>query len=167
MTTSTAVIVDVDGTLCDVTTALHHLTGPRRNFHAFHEATAQCPPNPHVLDWCHQRHAEGHTVIVVTARKYQHETLTVDWLDRHMPVPYVGPLMRGDFDDRNDNLVKRAILRIITGEMGYRVVAAIDDRPRVIALWRSLDIPTTVVYRHDWPASGENYDPTDIPGAST
>ena len=37
-----AVIVDVDGTLCDISTALHHLP----NYDAFHRASRECPPTP-------------------------------------------------------------------------------------------------------------------------
>lgn len=165
--TPTAVIVDVDGTLCDVTAALHHLHGRRRDFEAFHQATARCPSTPRAVEWCLEQHSAGHTLVVVTARRYQHEALTRDWLDEHLPVSYLGPLMRGDDDHRDDAVVKREIHRIITEDYGYRVVAAIDDRPRVIALWRSMGIPTTAVHRPDWEQSGEYYDPADVPGAAS
>lgn len=89
---------------------------------------------------------------------YRHQQLTVDWLAEHVPhIDYLGPLMRGDRDHRSDDDVKCEILRIIRDDHGYDVVAAIDDRPRVIRMWQSLGIPTTIVHRADWEAAGESY----------
>ena len=154
----TAVIVDMDGTLCDVSSALHHLHGPRKDFEAFHQATRHCPPTRWVIDWCADAHVEQHAIFIVTARKYQHETLTREWLAEHFPLPYAALLMRGDDDNRSDDEVKLDILRIIRKDHGCEVVRAIDDRPRVIRLWRAQGIPTDVVYRADWEAVGEHYD---------
>lgn len=148
-----AVIVDVDGTLCNVSSALHHLP----NFAAFHRASRLCPPTPEVIAWCADHHNAGRELLVVTGRKYQHEGLTRDWLDEHLPLPYVGPYMRGDADDRPDTEVKSDILEIITAD-GFEVVAAIDDRPSVIRNWESHGVPTTVVMRPDWLDNGESYD---------
>ena len=40
-----AVIVDIDGTLVDVSSVRHHVAGPgKRNFDAFHRESADCPP---------------------------------------------------------------------------------------------------------------------------
>lgn len=138
-----AAIVDVDGTLCDVTSTRQHVLGPKKNFHAFHEASLQCPPHQHVLDWCQQRYDEGHEILVVTARKYQWEAGTKDWLDRHMPVPFHGPYMRGDDDDRSDVNVKSDIYEIL--ERDYKVVEAIDDNPNIVWLWKTLGLSVTEV----------------------
>lgn len=151
---ATAVVVDMDGTLVDVHNALPHLP----NLDAFHQATRHCPPTPHVVQWCEQQADAGHTLVIVTARMYRHEQLTRAWLDEHLShLDYIGPLMRGDRDHRPDDDVKRDILTIIREDHGLNVVAAIDDRPRVIRLWQSLGIDTTVVYRPDWEAAGESY----------
>ena len=90
---------------------------------------------------------------------YRHETLTREWLAEHVPhFDYLGPLMRGDRDHRSDDEVKLDLLRIIRDDLGFDVVAAIDDRPRVIRLWQSQGIPVEVVYRDDWEAAGESYE---------
>ncbi|QCG77821.1 polynucleotide kinase [Gordonia phage SmokingBunny] len=167
MTRQTAVIVDVDGTLCDVSTALHHITTPDvlKDFDAFHRAAAQCPPTDWVLEWCEQQRAAGHVLVVVTGRMYRHIMDTTEWLVRHLPGPFIGPLMRGDDDVRPDTEVKHEIYTLLTDPDYYNldIVAAIDDRPSVIRLWRSLGIPTTVAWRKDWLAAGEHYDDEDTP----
>lgn len=53
--------------------------------------------------------------------------------------------MRGDDDVRPDVEVKRRIHEILLRDHDYRIVEAIDDNPSIVALWRELGIPTTVV----------------------
>ena len=140
-----AVIVDVDGTLCDVSTVRHHIAKRPKNFDAFHAASAQCPPIAQTLDFVERHHRAGRTIVVVTARRYQWEGLTRAWLQRHLTVPFVGPFMRGDDDVRPDVEVKRRIHEILLRDHDYRIVEAIDDNPSIVALWQELGIPTTVV----------------------
>ncbi|BBY54109.1 hypothetical protein H7J07_05725 [Mycobacterium koreense] len=142
---SDAVIVDVDGTLCDVASVRHHVHQRPKNFHAFHSGAADCPPHDFVVDEVIGHYRGGRTIVVVTARMYRWEDSTRGWLDRHLPVPYLGPFMRGDTDFRPDVDVKRDIHRIITTDHGFRVVHAIDDNPSIVELWTQLGIPTTVV----------------------
>lgn len=146
-----AVIVDVDGTLVDVTTAIPHLYDDqgRKTFDAFHQASAVCPPNWQAISYVVRAHAAGIVVAVVTARMYRWQELTEAWLAEHMPVPYVGPFMRGDTDYRTDVEVKRDIYRVLTQTHGYRIIGAIDDNPPIIDLWSSLGIPTETVPR-EW-----------------
>lgn len=144
-----AVIVDVDGTLCDVSSVRHLVVQRPKDFHGFHTAAANCPPHGFVLDEVARHHRAGRAILVVTARMYRWEESTRGWLDRHMPVPYLGPFMRGDGDVRRDVEVKRDIHRILTVDHGYRIVHCIDDNPAIVALWRELEIPTTVV--PGWP----------------
>lgn len=140
-----ACIVDVDGTLCDVSSISHFVRHRPKDFFSFHSAAAECPPHQHVLDEVRKHHEAGRTIIVVTARMYQWENSTRAWLDRYMTVPYVGPFMRGDADVRPDTEVKRDIHRILTDDYGHRIVHCIDDNPAIVALWHELGIPTTVV----------------------
>ena len=160
-----AVIVDVDGTLCDVSSVLHHITTPgqTKNFAAFHSEAAHCPPNERVIQWCREHVEQGRELVIVTGRKYQWEEETYKWLQKNLPFPFSGPFMRGDKDGRPDSQVKRDIHRVLTEKHGFNIVAAIDDRPSIIATWRSMGIPTTAVYRPDWEAAGEHYEPGDQP----
>lgn len=145
MSAREAIIVDVDGTLCDVSGIRHLVAGRRKDFAGFHSAAADCPPHLSVLDAVQWHHGLDRDIIVVTARMRQWEQSTRTWLNRYMPVPYLGPFMRADNDIRSDVDVKRDIHRVLTRDHGYRIVHCIDDRPQVVALWQELGIPTTVV----------------------
>jgi len=140
-----AVIVDVDGTLCDVSGIRHYvLANPARpNFDRFHSASALCPPIASTLDWVGAQRAAGRAVIVVTSRKRRWEHLTRQWL-RKWEIEYDWLLMRADADQRKDRAVKASILTRIRAK-GYEVVAAIDDNPAIIELWRREGIEVTVV----------------------
>lgn len=144
-----AVIVDVDGTLCDVEGIRHYVTrsNARRDFESFHKASALCPPIAETLDWVAAHRAAGRRIIVVTARERRWEHLTRTWM-RKWEIEHDHLLMRPNFDYRPDTEIKSEILAQIT-TAGFDVVAAIDDNPSVIALWRSHGIPVTVV--PGWP----------------
>lgn len=140
-----AVIVDVDGTLCDVTSVRHHVMGRRKNFAEFHRGAEQCPPHQHVVDAVIEHHEAGRQIIIVTARAYQWEESTLRWLRKVLPVPFHGPFMRGDDDYRADTDVKRDIHRVLTEDHGHTIVHALEDNPRIVELWAVLGIPTTVI----------------------
>ncbi|WP_256988480.1 HAD family acid phosphatase [Rhodococcus sp. 05-2255-3B1] len=157
---TTAVIVDVDGTLVDVSGILHYVDGslgqtksgrPIKNFDKFHAASAFCPPNRQAIEYCERMHAAGHELLIVTARMEQWREVTTKWLNAELTVPYLGPFMRRDRDYRRDVDIKTEIHAALTEH--HDIVGAIDDNPNVIELWRSLDILTEVVARPDWDTS--------------
>jgi phosphoglycolate phosphatase-like HAD superfamily hydrolase len=142
----TAVIVDVDGTLCDVSSVRHHVRpelGVEKDFDAFHRASRTCPPNEQAIEFCRRHHAAGHVVVVVTARMDRHHDVTRDWLNQWMPVPFDGPFMREDGLRYSDVVIKRWIHRYLA--RSYDIVAACDDNPAIVGLWQELGIPVEVV----------------------
>ena len=96
-----AVIVDMDGTLCDVSPVIHLQAEPD-GFTAFHEGCAQCPPHRAVIDWCIDHHGRGHDILIVTGRDASTRELTQQWLAEHLPVPTAGLHMRPDGDFRSN-----------------------------------------------------------------
>jgi len=141
-----ALIVDVDGTLVDVSGARHYVLGRTRkqgkDFHHFHLAALFCPPVERTVRLVAEAKKSGWTILVVTARKRMWERGTRDWLAKH-EVEFDRLFMRADSDQRKDVEVKRDILARIREE--YDVGMAIDDNPNVIALWRAEGIPVEVV----------------------
>lgn len=116
---------------------------PEKNFDAFHQGALDCRPHAQALDFCQRYHESGHVVVVVTARKEHHYAGTKAWLDRWMPVPFDGPIMRPDELNHSDVSIKRRIHRYLAKH--YDIRAACDDNPAIVALWQELGIPVEVV----------------------
>jgi beta-phosphoglucomutase-like phosphatase (HAD superfamily) len=140
-----AVIVDMDGTVVDVSGIRHYvLDNPDvRNFDKFHRAASYVDPMPMVAEVVRALHKKGLASLVLTSRKEQWRYRAKVWLRKwDVPVDALG--MRADADTRRDDDVKRD-LYIRARRLGFDPVLALDDNPLVIQLWRSLDIPTVVV----------------------
>lgn len=145
-----AVIVDVDGTLVDVSSIRHYVrealnedgTYSKKNFDAFHKASILCPAIWTTVDrvaWFWENHYD---VLIVTARSRSYDQTTRDWLYKYA-VPYTKLFMREVGDQRADRDVKADILREINQQ--WTVIHAIDDNPNVISLWQEHGIETTIV----------------------
>ncbi|QGJ95023.1 hydrolase [Gordonia phage RedWattleHog] len=140
----TAVLVDIDGTLCDVRTIRHYVIGPDKDFEAFHTASLHCPPHPQALDFIRNSIEDGHDVVFVSARQEKFRQITELFIAMHVPrVQWFGPFMREHGDRRPDVEVKRDIHHQLS--KWWDIVGAIDDNPAIVALWRELGIPVEVV----------------------
>ena len=144
-----AIIVDMDGTLADVSGIRHHIVPPTpkpkgwyKDFHAFHSESVNVPANRSVVDHAIRASLLGTAVLIVTARRAMYRHQTAWWLALNGG-PSDALYMRGDKDGREDYLVKRDILAAI--RTSWNPIHAIDDNPSVIALWESEGIPTTIV----------------------
>lgn len=137
-----AVIFDMDGTLCDVSSIIHHVQGEERNFDAFHGAAIDCPPNAEVVAGVEQARTDGYAIVIVTARSAKWRDYTIKWLDLH-EIGYDALYMRIEADFRPDHEVKADILANIRKD--FVPVHAWDDSPTIIALWRDNGIDVTEV----------------------
>jgi hypothetical protein len=143
-----AVIVDVDGTLVNVSSVRHFVAGgTKRDFNAFHAGSAHCPPNAEAITWVEEMADAGHHILVVTARMEQWRSLTQTWLDTHMTRPVTDLVMRADQDFRPDFHVKREIHAELAQR--FTITHACDDNPAIVALWDELGIPVKVI--PGWP----------------
>ena len=136
-----AEIFDLDGSLVDVSGIRHLLEGPGR-YDAFHRASIDCPPNAWVVDAARIAHRIGRAVLIVTGRSVEYRNLTAMWLALQR-VPSEAMWMRGRGDYRKDYVVKREILAKIRTR--WNPVAAWDDNPAVLQLWREEGIRTVRV----------------------
>lgn len=138
-----AIIVDLDGTLADVRPVRHYVTGKKRNFEKFHEyACTEAKPNGYVGDLI-DRYYAGADILLVTGRHEKWRTKTDVWLNKH-DIRYDWMWMRPNDDFRKDVELKWQIYNDRIAAR-YNVLFAVDDNPRIVALWRSLDIPVFVV----------------------
>lgn len=140
----TAAIVDMDGTLANVSSIRHMVDGINtpKDFHAFHRASEFVPANRQAIQFCKRHHKAGNLILVVTARMRMWEDATTSFLEREAAhhFPWVTPIwMRRDGDTRSDREIKEEIFEEIS--QSYRVVAACDDNPSIVSLWEEKQIP--------------------------
>ncbi len=147
-----AVIIDIDGTVACVDNRVHHLDG-EKDWSLFFkdmqddEAIEPVARIARILYHIAENQSGNdktdiEAVIFVTARpdRPDWKQTTIDWLEIN-EIPYHRLYMRKEDDTRADHLVKASILEEIITD-GYEPVLAIDDRPTVVAMWRSYGITT-------------------------
>lgn len=125
------VLVDMDGTLADVSHRLHLLEGKKKNWKQFFKLMDEDPPSEVVLQWVKNLSPE-YKVIIVTGRPEEYRPNTEEWLRRH-DVRYTDILMRRNGDHRPDYVVKKELLDEVPKD---RVAFVIDDRHSVCDMWR-------------------------------
>lgn len=135
-----AVIFDRDGTLFSVT---HHMTdGEITCWHCYNGLIAFDAPVPLIAALFHAVRP-GITKIVTSGRMESHRPGMVAAMRKYDLVPDV-LLMRADKDQRKDSVVKREIFERDIAPF-YDVKYVVDDRPSVVAMWRSVGLPVLAV----------------------
>ena len=130
------VVCDIDGTASDPEHRLHHVRGPgRKDWPAFFDACGDDACHDDVAEIVRALVASGRAVVYLTGRPERTRAATLGWLRRHgYPA---GPLhMRRDRDFRADDVVKEEILDRELRLVPQDVLCVLDDRSRVVAMWR-------------------------------
>lgn len=130
------VIVDIDGTVADLTHRRHFIASRPKNYDAFFAAVKQDVPIQPVVDAVKALRGAGNQLIFVSGRPERTRHDTLDWLEYHARIQ-VDPVlcMRKDGDYRPDDIVKEELLAKLRQD-GYDPKLAFDDRNRVVAMWR-------------------------------
>lgn len=130
------ILVDVDGTLSDPTHRLHHVQKTPPDWESFLDECKDDLPNKDIIR-LHQILDAGRDnqvkMVIVSARPNDRCQLTKQWLQDHN-VDYDELFMREAGDYRRDDVVKKEILDKIREK--YTILFAVDDRPRIVDLWR-------------------------------
>lgn len=145
------VIVDIDGTVADLTHRLHYIKDKdNKDWENFYDKMTDDTPIAGAAEYIVSELAKLVDLdtklhfIFVTGRRDTHRAQTVEWLEKHCPLAapgYYTLIMRRAGDTRTDVEVKEEIYDI--GIAPTRdVVAAFEDRPRIIELWKRKGIPT-------------------------
>lgn len=86
------------------------------------------------------RGADGDVIVLLSGRGEEHRSQTEAWLRAH-EVPYDELWMRAAGDQRRDDVVKAELFdRHVRHRFAVRV--SLDDRDRVVAVWRRMGLPT-------------------------
>jgi hypothetical protein len=124
-----AVLVDMDGTLAIITD---------RNPYS-HHGVLKDKPNAPVIEVARALAAAGYALVVVSGRSELARQDTEAWLVRHLGVPFDGPFMRAEGDDRKDAIIKKELYKTRI-EPFYQVLCVLDDRDQVVRMWRALGL---------------------------
>ncbi|MET9319132.1 AAA family ATPase [Streptomyces sp. NPDC003038] len=134
-----AVMCDIDGTLA--------LTGDRGPYDFSRcELDLLNESVRHALDAF--RRADGDVIVLLSGRSEEHRPQTESWLRRH-DVPYDELWMRAAGDTRRDDVVKAELFDAHVRHR-YAVRVSLDDRDRVVAVWRRMGLPTWQVNYGDF-----------------
>ena len=140
-----AIIVDLDGTLCDVDHRVHHVRKEEKDWHSFNEAMSEDKINL----WCHEliksMRNENFEILFVTGRDENYRTHTEKWLADHK-VEYDQLYMRKADDFRADELIKKEIF-LNEIKPNKEVIFVVDDRLSVVKMWREIGM---VCLQCDW-----------------
>ena len=133
-----AVLVDLDGTLCDVEHRVHHVQTKNKNWKSFNELMVHDELNHWCFELIEAMSDRGYKIIFVTGRGEPWRAPTENWLIKHN-VKYEHLYMRGVLDHREDSDVKEDIF-LEKIEQNYQVLFVVDDRKSVVERWRKLKL---------------------------
>lgn len=134
---SSAIICDLDGTLCDIDHRLHFVQkiegAGKKDWKGFFNGLSEDKVN----DWCRDiLHSlqDDNKIVLCSGRPDSHRKQTEEWLKK-FGLHYDNLFMRSRNDFRSDDVVKEQILdfEILTRFEPY---FCIDDRDQVVKMWR-------------------------------
>lgn len=128
-----AIICDLDGTLCNIDHRLKWMKTEKKHWPQFFLGIKDDSVN----NWCEsilRYMAREHVRVLCSGRGMEYEKPTRDWLAKHNIV-YDRLFMRQAGDFRKDDVVKEILLdfEILTR---YEPYFMIDDRQQVVDMWR-------------------------------
>jgi len=94
------------------------------------------------------RLANDDSIVLLSGRSEEYRPQTETWLAAHA-VPYDELWMRPEGDRRRDDIVKAELFDQHVRHR-YRIHVSLDDRDRVVALWRRMGLPTWQVNYGDF-----------------
>lgn len=137
----TAIICDLDGTLCNIDQRLHYVRQEgKKDWKMFFQDLDKDTLN----EWCskilYAMAGQGYNTVLCSGRPDDHRFKTTQWLTEKN-INYDNLFMRSSGDFREDSIVKENLLdfEILTR---YTPFFAIDDRKRVVDMWRKRGVTT-------------------------
>lgn len=144
-----AIIVDIDGTIADLSDRLHHITGDKKDWDAFYDCVRFDTPIWPILQIVKAMENQW-KVLFVTGRPERTRWATESWLKKHAKLQYKYEIFfREDGDYTQDSSIKREIYEEYIEPL-YAVQIVLEDRDQVVKMWRSLGLRTLQVADGDF-----------------
>lgn len=137
--TPKTIIVDIDGTVADCTNVRSPYDAT--NYHLD-------KPKTKVIDLVRELHYDlGYEIVFCSGRLGQFRTSTEEWLYEHVKVPF--HLVMREVPGRDDSVEKLYLFNEYIRNY-YDVKYVIDDRDRVVDMWRTIGLLTLQPCRGDF-----------------
>jgi len=130
------VIFDLDGTLCDISHRLPLIKREKPDWPAFFAACDMDAPKHEIIQLFKALNNAGHPIILVSGRSDESYDKTFEWLFRWGLTP-TKIVMRKHGDHTPDDKLKRSWLHDGTLPPKEEILFCVDDRQRVVDMWRS------------------------------
>jgi hypothetical protein len=134
-------LMDIDGTLADISHRLHYIQKDPKDWDGFFDACSGDAPIGHMIDLCRSL-AQFSPIVFVSGRSERCRADTKTWLDEYSL--YGDLYMRKDGDHRPDYQVKKELLDRIRAD-GFEPRMVFEDRAQVVEMWRENGIPCAQV----------------------
>lgn len=134
------ILCDIDGTLA--------LRGDRAPHD--HDSSMEDAVNWPVVKACDAFHIASYGVVLISGREEQYRAVTEYWLGTHSILKYRQALiMRAANDNRPDDIVKRELYEQQI-KPHFDVLLILDDRNKVVRMWRDLGLTCLQVQEGDF-----------------
>lgn len=133
-----AIMVDLDGTLCDASHRVHHVQSKPKDWDSFYAGMADDELIPAVDRLIRMAMYSGSQIVYLTGRPDNYRDATAQWLKNH-GLYTVHLYMRRAGDKRQDDIVKREIYEAEI-QPQFDIQFVLEDRARVVQMWRSLGL---------------------------
>jgi hypothetical protein len=135
---STAIMVDIDGTLANLDHRLHYVKDGRKDWGSFFRTVGQDGLYEDVADLVREQ-ADRYDIILCSGRtEDQTKRATEDWLMRHN-IPYTTLKMRPAGNYKQDSITKAMLYRYEIKPY-FDIKYVLDDRDQVVLKWRELGL---------------------------
>lgn len=137
-----AIIIDLDGTLCNNEHRRHFVEGEEKDFEKFNAACVDDKVNQWCLELIKAMDAAGYRILFISGREYKFREQTWLWIVENAATKIdsnTDIYMRAIGDYRKDSVVKEEIYRRLI-EPHFKVLFCVDDRQQVVDMWRSLGL---------------------------
>jgi len=135
-----AILVDINGTLSDVSKVVHFIRGADKDWEGFFGNMNDVPPNQMVKEFvkAFKNARNGMVVVLVSGAPDRYQEQTVEWLARHQ-IPYDDIFFRPEWDKRRGWQFKKTLYEKKLKNI-YNVKLVLDDKSDACKTWRELGL---------------------------
>lgn len=128
------IIVDINGTLSDVSRVVHYIKGADKDWIAFFGNMNKVPPNKFVKDFI-KAFKSRFVIVLVSGAPEAYEAQTIKWLKEH-DIPYDALFFRPEWDKRRGYQFKKTLYEKRLKNM-YNVKLVLDDKKDACDMWQA------------------------------